>query len=390
MVTTDAAAGRRSATTIDAIGLGALISELQRTGHEVHGPVVRDGVITHDVVRSADELPVGWTDEQSGGHYRLVERADGARFGYAVGPQSWKELLHPARTRVWSMSRPAPSADDEPGSPVSVEVRMEHPAARRRAFVGVKPCELAAIAKQDRVLLDGPFPDPTYRANRSDVFIVAVSCGDPADTCFCTSMGTGPSAGPGYDLALTELVDDHDVRYVVEIGSEAGADVLAALPSTPTTDVEWRASHRVVVDAADQITRTLDTDGIKEMLYANLESPVWGDVADRCLTCGNCTSVCPTCFCTDLVDVTDLDGDHSDRWRSWDSCFSLEFSHLGPGPLRASAAARYRQWMTHKLGSWIDQFGESGCVGCGRCITWCPVGIDLTAEARALRAGAQP
>jgi Fe-S oxidoreductase len=99
--------------------------------------------------------------------------------------------------------------------------------------------------------------------------------------------------------------------------------------------------------------------------------------------------VCPTCFCTTVEDVSDVTGDHAERWRRWDSCFTLGFSYIHGGSIRNSGKARYRQWMTHKLASWIDQFGTSGCVGCGRCITWCPVGIDITEEARAIRDGGQ-
>jgi sulfhydrogenase subunit beta (sulfur reductase) len=131
--------------------------------------------------------------------------------------------------------------------------------------------------------------------------------------------------------------------------------------------------------------RTMDTKGIKELLYRNYENPRWDDVAKRCLTCGNCTMVCPTCFCTTVEDITDLTGEHVERWRKLDSCFTMDFSYIHGGSVRSSPRARYRQWMTHKLATWIDQFGTSGCVGCGRCITWCPVGIDITEETGAIR-----
>ena len=138
-----------------------------------------------------------------------------------------------------------------------------------------------------------------------------------------------------------------------------------------------RATARKV---AEQMGRELETDGLRELLERNREHPRWDEVSERCLTCGNCTMVCPTCFCTSVEDVTDLTGEEAERWREWDSCFSLDFSYVVGGSVRSSSRSRYRQWMTHKLGTWWDQFGSSGCVGCGRCITWCPVGIDVTEE----------
>ena len=131
--------------------------------------------------------------------------------------------------------------------------------------------------------------------------------------------------------------------------------------------------------------RALDTGNIQGLLYENAEHPRWEQVAQRCLTCGNCTMVCPTCFCTTVEDTTNLAGDQAARTRRWDSCFSLDFSYIHGGPVRSSTRARYRHWITHKFAAWIDQFGSSGCVGCGRCITWCPVGIDVTEEIRSLR-----
>jgi ferredoxin len=129
----------------------------------------------------------------------------------------------------------------------------------------------------------------------------------------------------------------------------------------------------------------MESRDVKDLLYRNLEHPRWDEVATRCLSCANCTMVCPTCFCTTVEDVTDLSGEHAERWQRWDSCFTQAFSYVHGGSVRPSTKAKYRQWMTHKLATWLDQFGSSGCVGCGRCITWCPVGIDITEEVRAIR-----
>jgi ferredoxin len=365
-------------------GLRALFDGLVASGHEVIGPTVTDGVIVNDVLASVDDLPVGWTDEQEGGRYRLADRGDRARFGHAVGPRSAKEVLHPPREQVWTLTR------DEAGG-LTVDLHETEPVAR--AFFGIKPCELAAMAKQDRVLAGGPHPDPAYSTRRADVFTVVVECGTPADTCFCPSMGTGPGVGAGYDVALTELVPaegaaaDGEPRYLARAGSPGGTAALAGVPTEPASTVEVEAAALVVDRARSSITRTLDAAGARDRLFGALEDPGWDSVAERCLSCGNCTAVCPTCFCTDLVDVTDLGGDTATRWRVWDTCYSTEFSHLGPGPVRASTASRYRQWLTHKLAGWHDQFDESGCVGCGRCITWCPVGIDLTVELEAICGG---
>lgn len=361
---------------IERADFGQLFPALQARGYQILGPTARDGAIVYDTLDSVADLPAGWTDEQDGGHYRLKRRADAALFGYAVGPQSWKQFLHPPMQRLWAAEK----------TDAGITVTEEPAEEPHWAFLGVRSCELHAIGIQDRVFLPGPYGDPHYAARRANVFIIAVNCGQAGGTCFCTSMHTGPQASGGYDLALTEILAAERHYFVVEVGSEAGAAVLAALPHRPGTAAEQQAAAGVVTQTAAQMGRTLETAGLKELLYRNLEHPRWDDVAARCLTCGNCTQVCPTCFCTAVEDVTDLTGQHAERQRRWDSCFTADFSYIHGGSVRSSPKARYRQWMTHKLASWIDQFGTSGCVGCGRCITWCPVGIDLTAEARAIRA----
>lgn len=355
---------------------GELFAALKHRGYQVIGPTVRDGAIVYDELDSAENLPIGWTDEQDGGTYRLRKRSDNALFGYVVGPHSWKQFLHPPAVRLWQAT----------GSGKSFEIVEEKRVVPKRAFVGVRACELRAMAIQDTVFLGGTFVDPIYKANQEGVFVVAVNCGQAGKTCFCVSMNAGPKASTGFDLALTEVLEGADHYFVVEAGTTRGAEILGQLPCRPAQKPEEEKAASAHARAAAQMGRSMDNTGIKELLYANMEHPRWEDVAARCLSCGNCTMVCPTCFCTTVEDVTDLKGEHAERWQKWDSCFTMDFSYLHGGSIRASTKSRYRQWMTHKLATWIDQFGSSGCVGCGRCITWCPVAIDITEEVRSIRA----
>ena len=356
-------------------GLERLLEALGAAGYTLVGPTLRDGAIVYDEIRSATELPIGMTDRQGAATYRVERRDDQARFGYNVGPHSWRRWLDPGRRRLFRAERTRDG----------FEIVPEDAAAPRLALIGVRACELRAIGIQDRVLGEGPHVDPVYGDRRRSAFVVAVNCGQAGGTCFCASMGTGPAVGPGFDLALTELLGDGVHGFLVEVGSARGAEIAAGLGMVPASDADLAAAAASVARAASAMGRTLDTTGIKELLYASAEHPRWKDVAARCLACANCTLVCPTCFCSTVEDVTDLTGEHAERWRRWDSCFTMDFSYIHGGSVRASGLARYRQWMTHKLASWIDQFGTSGCVGCGRCITWCPVGIDLTEEVREMR-----
>ena len=362
--------------TLERAELPRLFAALQARGYQVVGPTVRDGAIVYDNLATPEQLPIGWTDEQDGGTYRLKKRNDAALFGYVVGPHSWKKYLFPPEERLFRARRTADG----------FEVLPEKVAPPKLAFLGVRSCELHAIAVQDKVFVGGAFADPSYQARRGNIFTVAVNCGQAGKTCFCVSMKTGPKATAGFDLALTEILEGDRHYFVIESGSEVGAEVLAELPQRPAEEPEISAAAAATERAVSQMGRKLETDGIKELLYRNLENPRWDEVADRCLSCANCTMVCPTCFCSNVEDVTDLTGEHAERWRKWDSCFTVGFTHLaGGGAVRATVKSRYRQWLTHKLGTWIDQFGTSGCVGCGRCITWCPVAIDLTEEVRAIR-----
>jgi ferredoxin len=364
---------------MDAVaGVTRLVEALERRGYRVLGPVVRDGAIRIGPVASADDLPRGLRAELGPGTARLRDAGDGAFFAHAVGPDSWTAVFHPPRELQWRARR------TEGGFEVD---GADVPDPAPVALLGVRPCDLAAIRVQDRVLRDGALPDPGCAGRRPRTVVVVAACATPAATCFCASMGTGPGLPEaGYDLGLVELLAGEH-RVVATAGSPLGVELLAELPTRPASEPDLAATAAVVDAAGAAMGRWLDTEGVRDLLVHNPDHPRWDDVAARCLACGNCTLVCPTCFCTTTEDRTSLDGATAERWRRWDSCFSLDFSYAAGGIVRSSIRSRYRQWLTHKLATWWDQFGESGCVGCGRCIAWCPVGIDLTEEVAAIRDG---
>lgn len=344
--------------------LDVLFAALRARGLEVIGPTLREEAIVLAPIDGPADLPAGWTDSQAPGTYRLVRRDDGALFGHTTPAGGWKRFLHPPDIRLF---RAAVSSD-------GFTITDGPPPARPQAFLGVKACDLTAIARLDAVMRD----DAIYQARRAATLLIAVTCAEAGPMCFCASMGSGPEVAAPHDIVLTEILDGGH-RFLCEARSDAGAAVLADLALSPAGAADVAARTAQLAQAADQ-GRAM-APGTPERLGRFLEHPHWTAVAQRCLTCGNCTLACPTCFCATVEDASSLDGAEAERHRRWDSCFSLEFSYIHGGSVRESGAARYRQWMTHKLSSWFDQFGTSGCVGCGRCITWCPVGIDITEEA---------
>ncbi len=344
------------------------------------GPVQRAGAIVYDQIDSSEDFPKGWTDEQHPGSYRVRRNGDARLFGFTVGPHSWKKFLFPSTLKLFSAFRK--------GKTLSLEENGMQEKGRsvpKYAFFGVRSCELHAIEIQDKVFIGNAYQDPLYRSLRERLFVIVVNCTKPAETCFCSSMATGPKATKGFDLAFTEIADQGRQYYVVEAGSDAGSRMLAKLEHRPASEQETETCGKAHRSAVEQMKRRLDTTNIRDLLYRSWDHPEWEKVAARCLTCTNCTMVCPTCFCHSVDDTTDLAGSEAIRSRRWDSCFTIDFSYIHGGSIRNTVKARYRQWMTHKLASWIDQFGTSGCVGCGRCITWCPVGIDITEEAKIIR-----
>ena len=347
--------------------LQSLIDVLRSSGYRCVGPQVNDGAIVYDTLKQATQLPEGLTDQQSPGQYLVQPNNTTRNFAWANGPQAIKPCVFAPREDLWR------STQNSQGE-LSFEDLTPNP--EKLAILGVRACDIAALYIQDKHFLHEEKKDPYYLARRQQLFLIAVNCSHPADTCFCASTDDGPRADYGYDIVLSEL----DEGYLIHGRSKEGLAVIEKLDLQPATEVQIQTADQEIEQAAKQQTRTLPSRNLKDSLFANLEHPQWEDIAKRCLSCGNCTSVCPTCFCHSEDDVPQLDGTSSTYIREWDSCFSQGHSYIHGITIRSTTAQRYRQWLTHKLGSWHDQYGRSGCVGCGRCITWCPVGIDITKE----------
>ncbi|MBM4124755.1 MAG: sulfite reductase subunit A [Nitrospira sp.] len=346
------------------------IDALMAGGYRVMGQRLCDGAVKWDDVRLVSDLPIGWRDAQEPGRYRLEPTDSGRFFEVVNGPESVKRFAFAPREPLLVIER----------SSKSFQATPTLPKGEKTALLGVRACDLAGLAVQDRVFLRDAYPDPYYRTRRADLFLVAVNCARALPTCFCASLNTGPKAQAGFDLALTELDD----AFLIEAGSQAGRELMPRLPLAPAPEQFLAEAEAQAEACANSQTRRVETAQLPQALYDAHEHPRWDQVAARCLACGNCTMVCPTCFCHAVEDVPDLNGQRAEQARVWDSCFTQEHGYIHGKNIRPAVKDRYRMWLTHKLASWIDQFGTSGCVGCGRCITWCPVGIDLTEELPAL------
>ena len=363
-------------------GLTDLFEALRRRSWTIIAPQIRKGAVCLAEATEARQLPRGVRDEQDGGHYRLEESEEDLYFEHVVGPDSAKRFLFPPHQNLFSFL--------VEGEAFVVDEARSRSRAPKIALVGIRSCDLAAIRIQDRVFGFDTEPPATecqldryYCQAREQMFSVVVNCTRPGGTCFCDSMGTGPECSEGFDLALTELGSG----FLVRPGSQAGSSVTEELEVRDPSAAELELAELKLELAREHMGRKMSTKGVVELLDRAIEHHRWEEVAGRCLSCGNCTMVCPTCFCSTVIDTNELGSESILRSMHWESCYSHRFSYMTTGPHRSTIRGRYRHWLRHKLGTWWEQFGTSGCVGCGRCITWCPVGIDLTEEIAALRSG---
>lgn len=341
--------------------------------YSVIGPRLKNEVIIMSEIVFND-IPAGHTDTQRPGYYRINEGGNSI-FSFVNGPDSPKRFFHSPHSIFHKFQR------SKRGTAIAPHEEKE----KRYAFFGVRACDMRGLEIHDRVFSGIPYTE--YHQRRKDSFIVALNCTRSGENCFCASMDAGPEVRGGYDIALTELDD----IFTLETGTERGKQIMEHLVVRQATATEIEEKEKRVNSCKTSMIKKMKIDDLPGFLYRHFDSPLWHDFAVRCLACGNCTQVCPTCFCSSAFDhiaLSDIQKVHEfsgQRVRKWDSCYSGNFARVHGGNFRPSRWARHRHWLNHKLGYWIEQFGITGCVGCGRCITWCPVGIDITEELERLR-----
>ncbi|MEJ2620875.1 MAG: 4Fe-4S dicluster domain-containing protein [Candidatus Thiodiazotropha sp.] len=348
--------------------LQKLLDGIVQSGYQILGPVVKDGAIQFLEVTDVTQLASGLTNVQKPAHYRLETSAGERLFDWNHGPQGLKPLCFAPHEVLWV----------EQKDPLSFTTRL--PDVKPTAVLGVRACDLSALAIQDRHFLHASGADPHYQQRREQLLLIGVDCAHSAESCFCVSTGDGPSVDQGYDIGLSELDDG----FLLWSANDKGKTVLEHVSLVAAQAEQLAQMREQSEQAARQQQRKLSKPEELARLYERLEHTHWQQVADRCLGCGNCTAVCPTCFCYDTQHEVSLDGESAQNVRQWDSCFSANHSSMGGFKVRDDILSRYRQWLTHKLAGWQEQQGRIGCTGCGRCITWCPVGIDLTKETEAI------
>jgi Pyruvate/2-oxoacid:ferredoxin oxidoreductase delta subunit len=238
----------------------------------------------------------------------------------------------------------------------------------KRVVLGIRPCDARACQLLDHVFAGAEYADPYWSEKRRQTTLVALGCTDPCQTCFCTSVGSGPFDGRGVDVVLTDIGDG----YVAETNSERGHALLETLTDASQNQIE--AASKAKVRAREAVKEPFELDGIVDTLYSLFDDEVWYEVQQSCLGCGVCTFLCPTCHCFDIVD----EAQRGERVRNWDTCmfriYSQEASGHNPRPTNVE---RTRQRILHKYAYFIEWFDEVGCTGCGRCVRYCPAGIDI-------------
>ena len=255
--------------------------------------------------------------------------------------------------------------------------KMDHQVAageeKDRVLLGVRPCDARAMVIVDK-LFAWDVDDPYYMEKREKSTVVGLACNEPCANCFCTSVGGGPASTEGLDVLLTGLEESYLVQPLTEKGEVLCKSVSDVLEQA--TDEDIQTAEKVHDEAKKAVVRQIDTGGIPENLPGLWENELWQKVSKSCLGCGICTFLCPTCHCFDMQD--EIEGFDGRRCRTWDSCMFSEYTmHASGHNTRPTRRERTRNRINHKYSYFVDKFDVIACVGCGRCISLCPVNIDI-------------
>ncbi len=345
--------------------LQALLDALTANKFKCVGPQVRDGSIIYAPLNDAKKLPWGVADIQDLGDYQLTKGDPDFAFAWTNGLSSIKTFLFKPQETVWQVKR------DDAGKLVFEPVNE----IESIALIGVRPCDVAAMLIQDKVFLEGEHKDCRYQARKSALFTVVMNCTKSSANCFCIAAGNSPKAEKGFDLAMTELSDG----FIIQAGSDQGVKLVDQLDLSEATQEQLTKADSKIEFAKNSQQKTIpNMQSLANKTTVAADDPSWNEVSEQCISCGSCTQVCPTCFCHKEMDLPLMSEEGNEHIRSWDSCFSDDHGYTHGHIFRQGTKKHYQQWLNHKFIYWHEQFGTSGCVGCGRCMTWCPAKIDIT------------
>ena len=320
--------------------LNAFVTKLMET-YRVIAPVRRDGELRFDAVTSAAEATLD---------YRNTTKSPKSAFF----PQS-EAMIRYGRERGRFNEINAVPVDTRP-----------------TLLLGVRPCDARSFLLLDKIFAEGEYLDPYYMSRRENTIVASLACDRPRQTCFCNAFGSGPYDSEGADILLRDAGD----AYLIDSVSERGAKLLSDL-ELDSADAAHESRADEIKDAAVGRLREIEpVAGIERELHTLFDSDVWTEVSEKCLACGTCTYVCPTCHCFTIEDR--MLAQSGERIRAWDSCMFPTFTvHASGHNPRPTQAARWRQRTMHKFDYLPRNVGAFGCVGCGRCIQSCPVRLDI-------------
>lgn len=276
-----------------------------------------------------------------------------------------KQLFLPQSERLFSIERD--------GEKVTLDSRG--PLKKKRIILGAKSCEVKGLELLANVYGSAEHPDELFLDRKKNTIIIGLTCDKPADTCFCIALGVNPVEEKGMDIVLTKINGEFVIKSFTRQGEDLLKEYGNLLEDASKEELDKKKKLEEVIPGKQNVS--LDLSGIKSKLDNGFDHPVWEEENLRCIACGACAYLCPVCQCFDIHDETGKGGALA-RYRTWDTCMSPDFTQMAGGHNpRAKKRNRFRQRFMHKFKYYPDLFNTPGCTGCGRCIQFCPVNIDI-------------